>query len=167
MAFDNHMRRGHPIVFGLLVFFSVIELAISAFLTAQFNQHLNYFNTAERDRTSFILFTSIWTTALSALYMFSFFAMPSSVLNSVASHIAFLLPTWIFWTAGAASITSVLGGGLNCSNQTVFVYCGQLNALEGFAWVIWVLVTFAIMIVAIRAVVSARRGDGVGGPLIE
>jgi len=25
-----------------------------------------------------------------------------------------LVFTWIFWTAGAASITSALGGGLNC-----------------------------------------------------
>ncbi|KIJ15483.1 hypothetical protein PAXINDRAFT_168976 [Paxillus involutus ATCC 200175] len=161
------MRRGHPIVFGLLVFFSVIELAISAFLTAQFNQHSNYFNTAERDRTHFILFASIWTALFSGLYMFIFFAMSSSVLNSVASHIAFLLLTWIFWTAAAASITSLLGGGLNCSNQTVFVYCGQLNAMEGFAWVIWILVTFAIMVVAIRGLISARRGDGIRGPLIE
>ncbi|KIJ66548.1 hypothetical protein HYDPIDRAFT_86654 [Hydnomerulius pinastri MD-312] len=165
MAFDNHMRRGHPIVFGLIIFFSIIELAISAYLTARFNQHHNYFNVAERDRTRFLLFTSIWTLALSALYMFFFFSMPSGVMSSVASHIGFLLLTWIFWTAGAASITAALGGGLNCRTQNVFVYCGQLNALEGFAWVIWILVTFAIIVVAIRGVISARRGDGMRGPL--
>ena len=70
-----------------------------------------------------------------------------------------LLLTWIFWTAGAIAITVELGGGLNCSyvfhsmssplsqtnpypllpsrTQSVFIYCGQLNALEGFAWIIW------------------------------
>ncbi|KAF9225217.1 hypothetical protein BS17DRAFT_778313 [Gyrodon lividus] len=160
------MRRGHPIVFALLIFFCIIELAISAFLTARFSQYHNYFSTAERDRTHFLLFTSIWTIVLSGLYMFSFFAMPSSSMSSVASHIGFLLLTWIFWTAGAASITTALGGGLNCSNQTVFVYCGQLNALEGFAWVIWILVTFAIIVVAIRGVLAAKRGDGIGGSLV-
>jgi hypothetical protein len=69
------------------------------------------------------------------------------------------------------------------SIQGVFVYCGQLNALEGFAWVIWyvlliyvyhffvdilarILVTFAILVVLIRGIIAARRGDGMRGPLI-
>ncbi|KAG2141024.1 hypothetical protein DEU56DRAFT_911514 [Suillus clintonianus] len=166
MAFDTHMRRGHPIVFSMIIFFSIIELAISAWLTSQFNAHHNYFSLAERDRTRFLLFASIWTIVFSAAYMFFFFSIPDNVLSSVASHVVFLCLTWIFWTAGAASITAALGGGLNCNTQSVFVYCGQLNALEGFAWVIWVLVTFAIFVVLIRAIRSARRGDGMRGPLI-
>ncbi|KAG0706611.1 hypothetical protein DFH29DRAFT_798037 [Suillus ampliporus] len=166
MAFDTHMRRGHPIVFSMIIFFSIIELAISAWLTSRFNAHHNYFSLAERDRTRFLLFTSIWTIVFSSLYMFFFFSLPDHVLGSVASHIFFLFLTWIFWTAGAASITATLGGGLNCTTQSVFVYCGQLNALEGFAWVIWVLVTFAIFVVLIRGVLAARRGDGMRGPLI-
>ncbi|KAH0837826.1 hypothetical protein J3R83DRAFT_6034 [Lanmaoa asiatica] len=137
MAFEDWIRKGHPIVFGLLIVFSIIELSISAFLVARFNQYHNYFTTDERDRTAFLLFASIWTIVLSALYTFFFFTLPDSMMNSVGSHIGFLLITWIFWTAGAASITAVLGGGLNCVNQTVFVYCGQLNALEAFAWMIW------------------------------
>lgn len=69
------------------------------------------------------------------------------------------------------------------STQSVFVYCGQLNALEGFAWVIWyvssmslhcflvyilarILVTFAILVVLIRGIFASRRGDGMRGPLI-
>lgn len=65
----------------------------------------------------------------------------------------------------------------------VFVYCGQLNALEGFAWVIWcvllihvhhffvhvlarLLVTFAILVVLIRGILAARRGDGMRGSLM-
>ncbi|KAF8131523.1 hypothetical protein EV363DRAFT_1164973 [Boletus edulis] len=156
MAFEDWIRKGHPIILGSLIVFSIIELSISAFLVAQFNRHHNYFSTDERDRTAFLLFASIWTIVLSALYMSFFFIVPDNVL----------LLTWIFWTAGAASITAALGGGLNCVNQTVFVYCGQLNALEGFAWVIWIIVTFAIIVVAIRGVIAARRGDGLRGPLV-
>ncbi|KAG1730703.1 uncharacterized protein EDB91DRAFT_1252564 [Suillus paluster] len=166
MAFDTHMRRGHPIVFSLIMFFSIIELAISAWLTSRFNAHNNYFSLDERDRTRFLLFTSIWTVVFSGLYMFFFFSLPDTVMASVASHIFFLFITWVFWTAGAASITATLGGGLNCTTQNVFVYCGQLNALEGFAWVIWLLVTFAIFVVLIRGILAARRGDGMRGPLI-
>ncbi|KAG2755175.1 hypothetical protein P692DRAFT_20869172 [Suillus brevipes Sb2] len=166
MAFDTHMRRGHPIVFSLIIFFSIIELAISAWLTSRFNAHHNYFSLAERDRTRFLLFTSIWTIVVSGAYMFFFFSLPNSTFSSVASHVVFLFLTWVFWTAGAASITAALGGGLNCNTQSVFVYCGQLNALEGFAWVIWILVTFAILVVLIRGIFAARRGDGMRGPLI-
>ncbi|KAG2069484.1 hypothetical protein BDR04DRAFT_1156684 [Suillus decipiens] len=166
MAFDTHMRRGHTIVLSLIILFSIIELAISAWLTSRFNTYYNYFSLTERDTTRFLLFASIWTIVFSGAYMFFFFSLPDHVLSSVASHVLFLFLTWIFWTAGAASITAALGGGLNCSSQFVFVYCGQLNALEGFAWVIWILVTFAILVVLIRGIIVARRGDGMRGPLI-
>ena len=41
------------------------------------------------------------------------------------------------WTAAAAAVTEMLGGGLNCDTQRLFVYCGQLNALEAFCWIMW------------------------------
>ena len=34
------------------------------------------------------------------------------------------------------ALTRDLGGALDCSTQDKFAYCGQLNALEGFAWFI-------------------------------
>lgn len=54
-----------------------------------------------------------------------------------SSHFHSLGFTWIMWTAAAAAITEMLGGGLNCKLQDTFVYCNQLNALEAFAWVEW------------------------------
>lgn len=66
---------------------TALQLSISAFLVAQFNRHHNYFSTDERDRTAFLLFASTWTIVLSALYMFFFFTLPDSVMNSVGSHI--------------------------------------------------------------------------------
>jgi len=166
MTFEDWIRKGHPIVLGTLVVYSIVELSISAFLIAQFNRYGNYFSTDEFDRTAFLLFASIWTLVLSALYIFFFFTMPDSVMSSVGSHVSFLIITWIFWTAGAASITSALGGGLDCSTEVVFVYCGHLNALQTFSWMIWIVVTFAIVVVAIRGVIAARHGDGLKGPLV-
>ncbi|KAG1813883.1 uncharacterized protein BJ212DRAFT_1364293 [Suillus subaureus] len=157
MAFDTHMRRGHTSKF-------LVSLAISAWLTSRFNAYNNYFSLTERDSTRFLLFTSIWTIVFSGAYMLFFFSLPDHVLSSVASHIFFLFLTWVFWTAGAASITSALGGGLNC--KACSCTAGKLNALEGFAWVIWILVTFAILVVLIRGIIAARRGDGMRGPLI-
>jgi len=117
--------------------------------------------------------------------------------------------TWIMWTAGAAAVTQMIGGGLNCKyvpdspsifppthrmltqplsyrTQDIFVYCDQLNALEGFAWVEWyvqhddqnrlsnsdtrinrILVTFLLIVVLIRGITAARRGDGYRGGLVS
>ncbi|KAK7695203.1 hypothetical protein QCA50_002393 [Cerrena zonata] len=72
MTFENHLRRGHPITFGLIILFGIIEIAISAWLTSRFNAHHNYISTGVRDRTRFLLFTSLWTVVFSVLYTLLF-----------------------------------------------------------------------------------------------
>lgn len=67
--------------------------------------------------------------------------------------------TWVFWTAAAGSITSMLHGGLDCSHSAV-EWCGVLNALEAFAWIIWALVTYALIAVVVRGCMAVRVGDG-------
>ncbi|KAF5385107.1 hypothetical protein D9615_000958 [Tricholomella constricta] len=167
MAVDDHIRRGHPILFGLLLVFSIIEMSISAWLTSRFNAHHNYRNTSERDRVRYALFASIWTIIGSSLFLILFIhSATGSIMTSVAAHLIFLILTWIIWIAAAASISAMVGGGLNCPTQTIFVYCGQLNALQAFAWIIWILVTFMLIVVIFRGISAARRGDGYRGGLV-
>ena len=168
MGLDIHIRRGHPITFGLLVFFGIIEGSIATWLTHQYNKHHNYLNVGVRDRTRLILVASWWTVLFSAILLGLFMRSATSALTSVLVHLIFRGITWILWTAGAAAITASLGGGINCSTvQERITYCNQLNALEGFAWVEWVLTTFAIFVVIFCAVRSARRGEGTKGPLVS
>ncbi len=93
--------------------------------------------------------------------------------------------TWILWLAAAAAITQTLGGSLNCANDSFFVYCGQLNALEGFAWLIWfvfesttrpapnacfihrVILTLILIVLLIRGIMSGKNGNGVQGGLVD
>ncbi|KAF9260737.1 hypothetical protein L218DRAFT_1002475 [Marasmius fiardii PR-910] len=167
MAMANHIKRGHPIVFGLLILFGVIELAISAWLTSRFTKRHDYLDLTERDRVRYILFASTWTVALSSLYALLFWLSSSgSKLTNSLSHLIYLLLTWVIWTAGAAAVTVMLGGGLNCNDPTGYAYCGQLNALEAFAWIEWLLTTIALIVVILRAITVARRGDGIGGSLV-
>ncbi|KAJ6617393.1 hypothetical protein B0H10DRAFT_1315372 [Mycena sp. CBHHK59/15] len=164
MGMDTHVKRGHP---SLIILFGIIELSLAAWLTSQFNKHNNERNISERNRVRFTLFASTWTIVFSALFLILFAHSTSgSILSSVLSHLIFLGLTWIIWTAAAAAVTQMLGGGLNCQTQGVFVYCNQLNALEAFAWVEWILVTFAILVVIVRGIVAARRGDGYRGGLV-
>jgi len=167
MGYDTHIARGHRIVFGLMIFFSIIELSISAWLTAQWNSFGNQNNNDEVSRTHFLLFCSVWTIVFSIAYLGLFLhSRTGSIATSIASHGIFLFFTWLWWTAGAAAITSTLGGGLNCGN-TDYGYCPQLNAEEGFAWIMWILVTFALVVVIIRGIGASRSGDGMRGSLVD
>ncbi|KAF7353846.1 Aldehyde dehydrogenase [Mycena venus] len=167
MGMGTHVRRGHPITFGLIILFGVIELALSAWLTSKFNMLHNQRSLSERDRVRFTLFTSTWTIFFSGLLLMLFWhSSDGSILTSVLAHLIILGFSWIMWTAVASSITEMLGGGLNCTRQDAYVYCNQLNALEAFAWIEWLLVTFAIIVVLSRGISAARRGDGYRGSLV-
>jgi len=168
-SINQHVRRGHPAIFGLLIFFGVIEVSISAWLTAKYGKHHNATRSSQVIRTHFILFASCWTVVMSAIYLgvFQVFWSSGFLFTSVASHFIYLFFTWILWIAGAAAITQTLGGGLNCATQDTFVYCTQLNAMLGFAWVEAILVTIAIIIVLLLGIASARRGDGYQGQLVS
>ncbi|EIM83190.1 uncharacterized protein STEHIDRAFT_141044 [Stereum hirsutum FP-91666 SS1] len=167
MAYDNHVRRGHTAIFTLLLVFAIIELAISAWLTSRFNAHHDFPSLAIRDRTRYVLFCCAFTIFFGFLFelLFLHSASSGSVMTSVASHFGVWLLAWILWTAAAASVTAGLGGGLNCSGAHI-VYCGQLNALEAFAWVEWILVTIIVVAVLVLGIGSLRRGDGYRGQLV-
>jgi len=164
---ESAIRIGHPIMFGAIVVFSIIEMCISAWITAKYNANHNFPNSGVRARVRYILFVSIWTILFGSGFLVVFLVATTSALASVASHFFFLTVTWILWLAAAAAITQTLGGALNCHTQSFFVYCGQLSALEGFAWLIWVLLTFMLLFVLIRGITSAKRGDGYAGALVE
>ncbi|EKM61639.1 uncharacterized protein PHACADRAFT_248361 [Phanerochaete carnosa HHB-10118-sp] len=167
VSWDPKVRRGHPILLGLIVLFAIIELSISAWLVSRYNAHHNFQSLGERDRTRFLLFTSTWTIVFSALYALLFFQSPGgSFLTSVGSHAIFMFITWVFWLSGAAAITASLNGGLNCGHH-FYTYCGQRNSLEAFAWIELVLTTFALAVIMLRGIAASRRGDGIKGSLVS
>ncbi|KAI0275445.1 hypothetical protein BC834DRAFT_921408 [Gloeopeniophorella convolvens] len=168
MALDTHIRRGHPILFGLIVLFAIVELSISAWLVVHFDKHHNAPFGSVSDRSAFLLFASAWTILVTLILGLLFLHAPGaggSALSGVGAHAVILGLTWIFWTAGAASITAALGGGLKCGH-TDFPYCGQLNALEAFAWIEWILTTLALVAVLLLGARAFRRGDGYRGKLV-
>ena len=132
-------------------------MCISAWLTARYNSRHDYPFGSVRARVRYILFCSIWTIVMGIIFLVFFFVSSlGSVMTSVAAHFILyvshihpqpasltrksldsLIITFILWVAAAAAITEALGGGLSCSHQNYFTYCGQLNAVEGFAWLIW------------------------------
>ncbi|PPQ75347.1 hypothetical protein CVT26_015153 [Gymnopilus dilepis] len=174
MAMNGVIRFGYPVIFGILLIAAIIEpltfllkMCISAWLTAQFNEHHNNSSASEQTRVRYILFCSIWTVVFGGAYFITFLLAVTGIITSIASHSLFLFVTWVLWLAAAAAITSTVGGALNCKIEPVFFYCEHLNALEGFAWLIFVLLTIILIIVLARGTISARRGDGYRGPLLD
>jgi len=167
MNINAATRKGHPIVFGVLIVAAIIELCIAAWMTAKYNTNQNFPNSTFQTRVRYILFASIWTVLLGSIYLTLFIFMAGNVVASIGSHFVFLFLTWIFWLAAATALTQSLGGTLDCNIQDQVVYCGHLNALEGFAWLIWLLLTLMLFFVAIRGIMGARRGDEVTAPMVE
>jgi len=163
---DPIVQKGHPILFGLIILFSIIEMSISAWITSQYISLHNSPNTNTTTRVQFILFTSVWTIVLSIAYSIIFQMWTYKPFAGTLSHFIFLIITWIFWLAAAASITTNLGGTLDCSTQNYFEYCGQLNAMLAFSWLIWILITVTLILILLSGIRSARRGDGYSGSLI-
>ncbi|KAF8326367.1 uncharacterized protein EI90DRAFT_1945660 [Cantharellus anzutake] len=167
MSVDIWVRKGHPIIFGLLIVLGIVELSISASLTSLYNKHHNYPRVKVRDATRFILFSSTWTVVFSLAFLGLFLhSADGSVATSIISHLIFFTLTWIFWSAGVGAITDALNGGNNCSKiKYNLPYCNQLNALEGFAWAEWIVTTLVLLVIVALATRSVRRGIGYRGPL--
>ena len=161
---EPHVRRGHPIVFGLILLFSLIEGCITAWLVSQFNSDDNYPNNSYRDRIRFLLFVSWWTVVFSAGYLAFFLINAGSFLVSIASHGIWLAITWFFWLIGAAVYSATLSGR-NCGGSDL-IHCNQLVATEAFAWITWILMTLAFVVIALLGMGAVRRGDTLSNGLV-
>ncbi|KAH9176851.1 hypothetical protein EDB89DRAFT_1936840 [Lactarius sanguifluus] len=164
MSYSSYLKPGYFIFFVVILVIAIIELSISAWLTSRYNSRHDFLSTTERDRVRFLLFCSVWTTVLSPIFPVLLLLGSLEILASVAAHLVFLFVSWVFWLSGAAAITQSLGGGLDCDLH--LVYCGQLNALEAFAWIEWVFLTLGFVFVIVVAVRAGQRGQGYRGPVV-
>jgi len=156
----DSLRRGYFIFFTVLVAFAIIVLAISAWLTARYGS--NYPFTAERDRVHFLLFCSIWTTLLSPIFPTLLLLGLAELLTSITAHAIFLFVSWVFWLSGAAALTASLDTVSTCR---LFLFCSHVSALEAFAWMEWIILTFGFGCIIVIALRSTHRGQGFSGPV--
>ena len=63
------------------------------------------------DRVRFLLFTGLWTFFFSFFYLFGFLKATTSFLFSIASHVAWLFLTWVFWCVPLARFQARTGCG--------------------------------------------------------
>ncbi|KAG7571536.1 hypothetical protein FFLO_00552 [Filobasidium floriforme] len=159
---DASVRRGHPVIFGLVALFSLIEMCITAYLTSRYNAN-GYPSGHFTGTIRFGLFVSIWTLFFSIAYLAIFLTGVQNFMSSIASHGVWLFITWVFWLAYAASTAAMLQGPGRCGGD--ISHCTQNVAAEAFAWMNWILLTFAFIAVVLLGVRSMRKGERISGPL--
>lgn len=118
-----------------------------------------------RNTVRFLVFVSWWTVVFSAAYIALFWTASSNFLASIASHGIWLFVTWVFWLAGAAALTAALGGGEVCSHSDL-IHCNQIVAAEAFAWINFIIITIAFVLVVLLGVGAMRRGDRLSAGLV-
>ncbi|GAA6062214.1 hypothetical protein JCM10212_006449 [Sporobolomyces blumeae] len=165
MPVDTHVKRAHPILFGLLILFTLVGWAMCAAVVNHFNSN-EWPNNSYRDRVRFLLFANLWTFVFAIIYLVGFLKATTSFLFSIASHAAIIFLSWVFMLAGVAALTDTLGGGLNCDNFR-YSYCGTLNGIEGISWLNWIILTILLVFILVLGGRSARSGNGFGGTLVE
>jgi hypothetical protein len=72
--------------------------------------------------------------------------------------------SWFFWLIGAAVYSATLSGR-NCGGSNL-IHCNQLVATEAFAWITWILMTIAFVVVVLLGTRAIRRGDGLSNGLV-
>ncbi|GAA5882110.1 hypothetical protein JCM16303_005609 [Sporobolomyces ruberrimus] len=179
MPIDTHVKRAHPILFGLLILFTLVGWAMCAAVTnhceypslypslslTRENNGGDWPSGSIRDRTRFLLFANLWTFVFAIIYLVGFLKATTSFLFSIAAHVVVIFLSWIFMMSGVAALTQSLGGGLNC-NSWPYAYCGVLNGIEGISWLNWIILTILLVMVLVQGSRAGRSGNGFGGALV-
>jgi hypothetical protein len=134
----------------------------------------------------FLVTAGSWITGVASHFVLYVYCSENRCISLICCFSLFV--TWVFWLAAAAALTQTFGGALDCHTNTEFVYCGHLDALAGFAWLIWfvffffslhclrrreltivyrVLLTLMFLFVIIQGIMRMKRGEGVVRPMVE
>ncbi|GAA99821.1 uncharacterized protein L969DRAFT_91762 [Mixia osmundae IAM 14324] len=145
MGAEDHVKRGHPIYFGVIIFFTFVELVQTGVLVGSYNRNNDYPSSLIEGSTRFLLFTALWSILFSIAYLVGFIIMTASPIFGALSHAAFLFLTWLFWLAGSAALTNGIGGSISCGTANI-AHCHQLQSAVAFGWINFLLFTGAFVL---------------------
>ncbi|KAG9005475.1 hypothetical protein FRB90_010390 [Tulasnella sp. 427] len=95
------LRRYHPILFGLITATAIALIGLTAWQHHQLSKY-SYGGSGLTRRLDFLIFLACWTTLFGAAYIIFAHTGRFGRLASHASHVFWLLITWIMWLIGAA-----------------------------------------------------------------
>ncbi|PWN34094.1 uncharacterized protein FA14DRAFT_68411 [Meira miltonrushii] len=147
------IRRGHPVSFVFLAIWSFIAAVIASTLTSDFNKNHNSPSAETTGAVRYNVFAQWWTFLFSLIYLGLFLTGAGGAVTSIAGHAVGLFFTWLFVLAGAGAISA-------STNDNPFIYHSSRQALEAFAWITWIQLTFMLAFVAFVGGKAFRGGRG-------
>ncbi|KAK0563292.1 hypothetical protein OC861_004885 [Tilletia horrida] len=154
--YSDHVRRGHPIAFILLAFWSFIVAVIASALTSSYKSHPENGDGTIKDRVHLMVFNGWWTFVFSLVYLALFLRGIGGVVTSIAGHGIWMIFTFILFLAGSASLADWLPGG-SCNGLP---YCNSLKALEAFGWIATIQLAIMIAVIGVIGGGAFRGGRG-------
>jgi preprotein translocase subunit SecG len=134
------------LVFVVVLVFALIHLALAASLTSFIGTLLTF--------PGFAVAVSVLTLVIAIPMLVVDFIRKGSVISWVATELGWCGLLWVLWLASAALSTSSLIIG-DCAGDSL---CQQYQALQGFAWLTWLLLTAYIIIVIVLAILATVKG---------
>ncbi|CAD6892771.1 unnamed protein product [Tilletia controversa] len=153
--YSNHVRRGHPIAFILLAFWSFVFAVIASSLTSDFHKNPERASQGIKDRVHFMVFVGWWTFLFSIVYLGLFLKGIGGVVTSIAGHGVWLILTWLFMLAGSAALADKVPRG-HCELE----YCRSLKALEAFGWISFIQLSIMLVVIGVIGGGAFRGGRG-------
>lgn len=161
-ASSVRLQKYAPMVWIFLIFTSIIEVAISAWILGVYRATGAYPSVEAWNGMILSLFSACWTLVFATIYL-GLFMHPTLWQHpavSVGSQAVWALITWCFWVA----CTAILNGALPLATTGIclgIVHCSQIQALFAFAVIEMVTFTLAMFVLAYvmwRVVHEPRNG---------
>ncbi|KIO33186.1 hypothetical protein M407DRAFT_241177 [Tulasnella calospora MUT 4182] len=140
------IRRYHPILFGLISAIAIALIGLTAWMHHQYSAS-GLGGTSLTRRLDFLIFLACWTALFAAAYIIFAHTGRFGAIGSHASHVFWLLITWIMWLIGAALYQhrmSQLGCGLTHK------MCLINRAIKALSWIEFALCFITMLIIILH-----------------
>jgi hypothetical protein len=162
-AGDHAQKRNRTwftLAFGWLFLLAVLELGFTVDTFQYLQRKHRWQSKTQRQRISFLLFSSIRSVLLAAVYLGSYWA--NKWFKSL-HHTIFLVLNTVFWIVGGVLVKQTLGviecGGVG-SPKGGLSECHELKIIEILAWIIAassILITIPVVMSAMKR--SKRKAE--------
>lgn len=145
------IRRYHPILFSLITAIAIALLGLTAWTHHQYSKFgltRGVLGTGLSRRLDFLIFLSVWTTVFGAAYIIFAHTGRFGAIASHASHVLWLLITWIMWLIGAALYHQYLNHHKFCGVTTRM--CQVNRAIRALSWIEFALCLITMLIIILH-----------------
>ncbi|KAH6917357.1 hypothetical protein BKA70DRAFT_1251959 [Coprinopsis sp. MPI-PUGE-AT-0042] len=123
----------HPFLFSTMALLGMAEVSVTAYLINSINEETWFPSERHRALLIALCFMASWTTLFATTYMLWFFDRAGHFLANIASSVAWLLATSIFWGLSSGLMHTARPGG-SCAGKSITSTCRLSLTVEALGW---------------------------------